>query len=94
MSVVMRTLMTLITTLTLTFVAAGCSRDREDTDICGRAIANAERLVDDHVLTRERFGDRPFDRDDCRRAPATELTCAAYASDWSELEGCAPVLLH
>ena len=86
----MRILIPIIAALSL---FAACSRDLSDSDPCGRAIANAERLIKEDSAARSRYGVRPLRPDQCRQASAAEVTCIGYASSWSELEGCSPGVL-
>jgi hypothetical protein len=71
----------------------GCSKDLSDADPCGRAIANAERLVKEDASARSRFGLRPLRPEECRQLSANEVSCMSYASSWSELENCSPTKL-
>ncbi len=73
--------------------AAACSKDKTDADPCERAVANAQRLVKESPAASSRYGDHPLTAERCRTANANEVSCIAYASDWNELEGCAPTVL-
>ena len=91
----MRTLITLISALSLSLGLTACSKDRTDADPCERAIANAERLARQDPAVSVRYeGARPFTRSNCMAASQDEVNCAAYASDWNELEHCSPALVR
>jgi hypothetical protein len=87
----MRTLIPFIAMLTLSL---GCSKDRTDADPCVRAVANAERLVKQDDAARRQYGEKPLTIERCRTAPADEVSCLAYASDWHELARCSPSSLQ
>ena len=92
----MRTLITLITTLSLSFGVTACNREEaEDSDPCDRAIRNAERLARENPTVSARYaGASPLTRDECDGASKHEISCAGYASDWNELERCSPALVR
>lgn len=73
--------------------AAACSKDKTDADPCARAVANAERLVKENPAAVAEYGNQPLTAERCRTAKANEVSCIAYASDWAELQGCAPAVL-
>lgn len=78
---------------TLCLAAAACSKDTTDADPCARAVENAQRLVKENPSAAAHYGDRPLTTERCRTASAREVSCIAYASDWAELESCAPSVL-
>lgn len=87
--------MCLITALSLSFGVSACSKDRQDADPCDRAISNAERLARENPTVSARYeGASPLTRDECLGAPSHEINCAAYASDWNELERCSRELVR
>jgi hypothetical protein len=91
----MRTLITLISALSLSLGITACSKDASDADPCGRAIANAERLARENPTVSARYeGARPIVRAHCEGASSEQINCAAYASDWNELRRCSPDLVH
>lgn len=74
-------------------MALGCGgKEREDGDLCPGAVANARRLVGDDAAARTRYGAEPLTLASCNalKASRAELSCLAYASSVSELEGCRP----
>jgi hypothetical protein len=85
----------LITSLSMfVMLLGGCSKDREDSDPCGRAIENAQRLVRENGEARTRLGESPITREECRQVSQDEVSCAAYASSVSELERCSRTMLQ
>lgn len=84
----------LITSLSLCMMLLGCSKDREDSDPCERAISNAARLANQDTAAQDRFGGQPITRARCQNASSAEVSCAAYASSWRELEQCSGNMLR
>lgn len=83
----------LLASLIAAAVLGGCKPSEEDQQTsCERASENARRLVADDARAHAAYGADPLPVERCRAdgLTETELACLGYASDWAELQACAP----